>query len=271
MPADRSGPPTQIIGADEPAPRSPESARRFAVVMAVAAAVLVGLAFVARSGSRSLTDEVLVREFTAAIDDGDVAGVRRLIENPTIVMWPSYWSILNTEHITPEGDRLDQYVEYHRAMEAKTVLSNCTVRVTPAEELAVALARAPSADLNHADVPFPQREEHDRWVRCDYRLSNSLAQLLDGPLGATHGRVSFGLYEGAVRTVFVIRQDRSEPVNSFRRWLSVTYPEDYQALLNAPDVLAIDIPIMGLVALDYNRYTARTLIEYAREYVSRVS
>ena len=110
-------------------------------------------------------------------------------------MWPSYWSVLNTEHITPEGDRLDQFIEYHHELQAETILSNCTVRVTPDQELAVALAGADSVDLDHADAPFPVRVVHDTWVRCDYVLTNSLAQRLEGPSAVMRGQLSFGLNE----------------------------------------------------------------------------
>jgi len=261
-------PPIQVIGIDEAPQAAGRSPIRPGVFVISVAVGLLALGATAHWATRPPADERLIRAFTAAIDQGDAAEARRVLGDPTIVMWPSYWSILNTEHITPEGDRLDQFIEYHHELQAETILSDCTVRVTPDEELAVALAGAASVDLDHADAPFPVRAVHDAWVRCDYALTNSLAQRLEGPSAVMHGQLSFGLNEGAVRTVFVIRENRSEALTRFRTWLTMNHPDRYEALLDAPSVLAIDVPIMGLVAMSYNADTARTLLGLADEYIT---
>lgn len=235
----------QTVGLDEAA-ESQEGGRgrpilvTFALALALVALLLIG-AWVARLPA----DERVARAFAAAIDEGDVIEARRFIEDPTIVMWPTYWSVLNTEHISPFGDRLDDYVEYHHALGAETTLSNCTDRPTSPDEVS----------------------DYDNWVRCDYVQTDALASRIEGTGGATTGQLSFGMRDGKIGTVFVIRSDQLLELARFRNWLTATHPESYAKLLQRPAVLQIDVPIMGLVATDYNMETAAALLRFAEDYV----
>jgi len=208
--------------------------------------VVLGIFTVAQRIGRPSDDERTLRAFAAAIDDGKIAEARTLIEDPTILMWPTYWSFLNIEHISPFGDRLDGFIEYQHALETRTEIGNCTPRATAAGE--------PTG--------------YDAWLRCGYTLRDALSAQLEGSLGATFGQLSVGIKDGRIRTVFVIRSDRPPVVNAFRTWIAGTYPDRYAALLTQPAVLQLDVPIIGLVVTDYNGPTARTLVEFADAYVA---
>ena len=235
----------QVLGeVDVPAPASSPIVVGGVIVGIVL--VLLGILSAAQWIGRPSGDERTVRAFAAAIDDGDVRQARAFIEEPTILMWPTYWSFLNIEHISPFGDRLEGFIEYQHTLEARTEIGDCTTRATATGE----------------------PTEYDAWLRCDYTLRDALSERLAGPLGATFGRLSVGIKEGRIRTVFVIRSDRPPRVSAFRTWITETYPERYAALLTQPPVLQLDVPIIGLVVTDYNGPTASTLVEFADAYVS---
>jgi hypothetical protein len=208
--------------------------------------VVLAIFSAARWIGRPPDAERTVRAFAAAIDGGEVGRARNLIEDPTILMWPTYWSFLNIEHVSPFGDRLDKFIEYQHALDTRTEIRNCTTRPTGPGE--------PTG--------------YDSWLRCDYTLRDALSERLEGPRGATFGRLSVGIKDGLIHTVFVIRSDRPQRVSAFRTWIAETYPQRYAALLTQPPVLQLDVPIIGLVVTDYNGPTATTLVEFADAYVA---
>ncbi len=218
--------------------------------------IVLGLTFgviltlvVAFRVTRPSEPERVALAFAAAIDAGDPATARTLIVDPTIVMWPTYWSVLNLEHISPFGDRLTDFVDYHHALGTETTLSACKTRPSTPEEIT----------------------EYDNWVRCEYVMTDALARRLEGPSGSTSGQLSFGLANGKIRTVFAIRSDRPPELSEFRSWLNSAHPESYAELLTEPAVLQLDVPIIGLVVTDYRASTAEALIEFADEYVGTTS
>ncbi len=224
-----------------------DSSPILAVGLAVGLVIVVlGIFSAARWIGRPPDDERTVRAFAAAIDGGEIARARNLIEDPTILMWPTYWSFLNIEHVSPFGDRLDKFIEYQHTLETRTEIGDCTARPTAPGEPA----------------------GYDSWLRCDYRLRDAVSERLAGPQGATFGRLSVGIKDGLIHTVFVIRSDRPAIVNDFRTWIAETYPERYATLLTQPAVLQIDVPIIGLVVTDYNGPTATTLVEFADAYAA---
>lgn len=230
--------------AGDPArPPSPVLALKLVVGLAI---VVVAVFSAARWIGQPPDDERTVRAFAAAVDGGRVAEARSLIGDPTILMWPTYWSFLNIEHVSPFGDRLDGFIEYQHALQTRTAIGDCTNRPTAPDE--------PTG--------------YDSWLRCDYTLSDALSGRLAGTQYATSGQLSVGITDGRIRTVFVIRSDRPAILANFRSWIAESFSERYANLLTQPAVLQLDVPIIGLAVTDYSGPTARTLLEFADAYAT---
>jgi hypothetical protein len=195
---------------------------------------------------RSPDDERTLRDFAIDLDRGDGAAARTHLKDPTIVAWPTYWSFLNLEHISPFGDRLDALAEFQHALGTRTDIGACERRPTSVGEPG----------------------DYDTWLFCSYVLRDALSQRLEGPTGSTHGQLGVGFKDGLIRTVFVIRADRPAVLSEFRTWASTAYPDRYAGLFSQPPVLQLDVPIIGLVVTDYNGATAEVLIEFADAYVA---
>ena len=239
-------PTIQIVGEPQETPvHTAPTRRRLGLLIILGSVVFVTFVAVRWVG-RPPDDERTLRAFAAAIDSGDRPGARGHIEDPTIISWPTYWSFLNIEHISPFGDRLDDFIDYQHALGTRTQIGNCEARPTGPGE--------PTG--------------YDSWLRCDYRLGDELSSRLAGPAGSTTGQLSVGFRDGKIRTVFVIRSDQPSILSRFRAWVTSTFPDTYAELLAQPAVLQLDIPIVGLVVTDYNAATATALIEFADAYAA---
>jgi hypothetical protein len=242
----QGGESVQVLG-DRPAGAREVAPPKWALALFVLAGVATIAVFAAVGWIAQPPDEEgTLRDFAAAVDAGDEERARSYIGDATIISWPTYWSVLNIEHISPFGDRLGDFIDFQHELRADTEIRACETRPTGPEE----------------------PDEYDKWVRCDYFIRDALSQRLQGPSGSSTGRLSVGFKDGLIRTVFVIRTDRPAVLGHFREWVNATFPDVYAGLLDQPAVLQLDVPIIGLVVTDYNAGTAATLIAFADSYAS---
>lgn len=234
----------QVIG-----DRDPDNGPPAPALLLALAAVAVLLLSVGVAGwwlQRPTPAERLVFNYARAIDRGDAEEARRLMtEEPTVVMWPGYWNILHADLIRDDRDGLDGFVAYHSALEGATELRTCTVR-----------------------DPAPQQpQEYDHWVRCGYTLTDSLLVALADSGASSSGRLSFGITNGAIHTVFVARMDMPSEVFPFTDWIAKHHPDFGRSkMLYVPSRPGIPFPIVVLAGLNFDAEAARSLLGFAEEY-----
>lgn len=235
----------QVIGERRP-DRGPPARGLLLTLSVLLAGLLLSVAVAGWWLQRPTPAGRLVTSFANAVDDGDAQAARRLMtDDPTIIMWPGYWSILHADLIGGERGEFEAFVAYHSALEGETELRACTSR-----------------------DPAPlQPQEYDHWVRCEYTLTDALlAELADGAMG-TQGRLSFGIVDGSIHTVFAARTSTPPEVFSFTEWIAEQHPEFARAKMRyTPSPPGIPRPIVVQAGLSFDAEAAHSLLAFAEEF-----